>query len=330
MNGAIRLGVWCLGILWAAWLQASPWQSGAPLAQGRAGAALVAAQGHLYLLGGVDGHRYLNSVERAPILADGRIGPWQPTTPLPAPRGFADAVVVDGFIYLAGGARGDHGQTLYRSVIRAPILTDGRLGPWRPAPAFQLPRRCAKLVRVADRLVTAGGYGGTLLDSVEVALIDPLGLLADWRLQAQRLTQARYVDAMVAAGRRIFVLGGHDPRSGHGLRSTEWSRLDADGRLHWRSGPPLRHGRYALAAAVLDGWLYALGGFDGQRYLDSVERAPLRRGGLGPFEEATPLPEPLAGAAVTVAAGRLYLVGGSNGRSYRRATYTFSPSAQGD
>ena len=318
--GALLFALWC-----ASPALAQTWVPGAPLITPRAGAALVYAQGRLYLIGGVDGRRYLDSVESAPVDADGRIGPWTATTPLPAPRGFAGAAVVGDFIYLGGGARGGHGKVLLAEVIRAPVLSDGRLGVWRPAPNFNLPRRCAKLVHAGPWLITAGGFGGTLLDSVEVARLDELGLPGPWRLLAGHLTRPRYVNAMKAGAGAVYVLGGHDPESGRGLTGTEWAPVGSEGVGSWRPGPALNHGRYALAAAILGGRLYALGGFDGQRYLRSVEVAPISQGAPGPFREGPHLPAPAAGLAAASDGRHLFIVGGTDGRHYLGTSHSLLP-----
>lgn len=85
-----------------------PWQiEAAPLRRPRFLATALAAHQHLFVIGGHDGARQLTSIEAAPILADGHLGPWRASAPLPAPRSAAAAVTAGGWIYVIGGAEGE-------------------------------------------------------------------------------------------------------------------------------------------------------------------------------------------------------------------------------
>lgn len=84
-----------------------PWQiEAAPLLRPRFLATALAAHQRLFVIGGHDGARQLTSIEVAPILANGHLGPWRATDPLPAPRSAAAAVTAGDWIYVIGGAEG--------------------------------------------------------------------------------------------------------------------------------------------------------------------------------------------------------------------------------
>ncbi|MCL5277258.1 MAG: hypothetical protein M1517_05730 [Deltaproteobacteria bacterium] len=79
------------------------WQYTSPMNLPRAGFAAVAISGWVYAVGGYTDKGITNSVEKAPIDADGTLGKWVFTTPLVIPR--ADLAVVEdnGWIYALGG-----------------------------------------------------------------------------------------------------------------------------------------------------------------------------------------------------------------------------------
>jgi hypothetical protein len=54
------------------------WKETSTLAVPRAGAAIIAADGTLFLIGGVDGKEFIDTTEYARIQKDGSLGPWQP------------------------------------------------------------------------------------------------------------------------------------------------------------------------------------------------------------------------------------------------------------
>ncbi|XP_075404785.1 kelch-like protein 35 [Tenrec ecaudatus] len=98
----------------------------------------------------------------------------------------------------------------------------------------------------------------------------------------------------------IYVSGGH-------LNSRDVWMLSS--HLHtWIKVASLHKGRWRHKMAVIQGQLFAVGGFDGLRRLRSVER-------YDPFSNTwaatAPLPEAVSSAAVAPCAGQLYVIGGA-------------------
>ncbi len=305
------------------------WEALEPMTVMRAGAAAVVHDGRIYMIGGVDGRIYLRTVESARILQDGRLSSWRPRRLLPEARGFADAVVHGGYLYVIGGANGRHGENLLASVVRARIQADGELGEWETLPqTLRLPRRCAKVCLYGDRLLALGGYAGSLLDSVEWTLLGGDGS-EPWRLATPTLTRPRYVNAVKRHGDHVYVLGGHDAEHGVGLAAVEFAPLD-DHEPRWRETTPLQQGRYGLAAASWGEYLYALGGITGSEYLDRVEFARLGPSGdVGPWRDNTSLPEPLSNFNTLVVGDVLYVLGGAGPGRYSNRVYRASIRADG-
>ena len=175
----------------------------------RAGAAVVKQGRMLYIIGGVDGHDFLRSVEYTHINDDGSLDPWLFTSALNEARGFFAAVADAGYLYVVGGGNGPNGEHLLRSVERAPIKSDGSLGNWQTLPAsLNLPRRCVKVLLQERRLFALGGFGGSLLDSVESAPIRDDGTLGPWRIEARHMTMPRYVNTAKHIDDLAIVIGG--------------------------------------------------------------------------------------------------------------------------
>ncbi|XP_070346777.1 kelch-like protein 35 isoform X1 [Equus asinus] len=98
----------------------------------------------------------------------------------------------------------------------------------------------------------------------------------------------------------VYVSGGH-------INSRDVWMFSS--HLHtWIKVASLHKGRWRHKMAVLQGQLFAVGGFDGLRRLRSVER-------YDPFSNtwaaAAPLPEAVSSAAVAPCAGQLYVIGGA-------------------
>lgn len=309
------------------------WKQTSAMNVPRAGAATVVYNNFVYMIAGVDGRQFLRSTEYAPILSDGQIGEWKLGSQLVEDRGFTEAVVKDGYIYIVGGGNGPNGQHLLTTVERAKINSDGSLGEWRrESNSTVLPRRCTKLALIGDYLYSFGGFGGVLLDSVEFAKITADGTVGRWQMASDPMTMPRYVNSVKSAKGYAFVIGGHDQQKGVGIRDVEWNKPQADGDMRgWQKTAELKTGRYGLATAKKGDTIYALGGLTGLEYLSSIEKSRvLPHGGLSAWQDTTAMSVPRATFSTFEHNGFLYVVGGTNRDGYLRSVEYTSINEQGD
>ncbi len=294
------------------------WKSASPLAGARAGTAVVAADDTLFLIGGVDGKDFLDTTEYAKIQPDHSLGLWQPGPSLKEKRGFIDAVVHNGSVYVAGGGNGPNGHNLLNSVERAKILPDGTLGPWEMEKTqMVVARRCSKLIATDKFLYAFGGFGGTLLDTVERAEFMPDGSLGEWQLEDKTMLMPRYVNAVKKWGSSAYVIGGHDQTKGVGITDVEWSPIGDSEKRDWKATQPLQTGRYGLSAVTHGDYIYALGGLTGMEFLDSVEKSQVKSDGqLSPWQTSTPLKMPRGMFSVIEYKGWIYVIGGTGRDNY--------------
>lgn len=309
------------------------WKTTSALTTARAGGAVFAHNKRLYAIGGIDGRNFLATSEFTDMVGPGELDPWQPTTTMTEPRGFFDTAVHKGYVYAVGGGNGPAGHNLLRSVERAALLDNGELGPWqREQNSLNLPRRCVKVFLAGDRLYAAGGFGGSLLDSVESAQIMPDGSLGPWRMEANTLNQRRYVHGIKRIGNAVLVVGGHNEKQGTGMTETEFAVLDANG-IHgaWQTTSQLRSGRYGLAVAHVGDFVYALGGLGGIDYLNTIEKTRIAANGApGPWELTSPLPSSRANFGVVAQNDFLYVVGGTNAEGYFDTVHVAQINERGD
>jgi len=311
------------------------WQQGPNTLVSRSGAAAIEVNGVIHLIGGVDGRNFLASSEYARIQPDGSLSAWQPGPSLNVERGFFTAAVSGKYVYVAGGGRGPNGSIQLTSVERAEIQPDGTLGPWK-LEKYELntKRRCSRLLVLGNHIYAFGGFGGILLDTVESAEILPDGSLDEWLVLDERMTVARYISGSIAAEQRAYLIGGHDKVRGVGIRQVEWAHETAGepGFLDpWQPTAELLTGRYGLEVARHGDYIYAFGGLDGARYLDSVEKGRLKPGGgIESWEETTPMASPREGMNIIVKGDTVYVIGGGNLQGYPGSVEYAHFNAQGD
>lgn len=293
------------------------WQEQPPLQTARRALAATASGDYLYALGGVDAvGQYVNTVEFAHVLSDGRLEPWQFTTPLPAGRIYHAAVVVQGDLYIAGGGQGELGDnnTPVASVEKAHILAAGQLGAWQSVSPLTTPRRGLQVVAYRDALYAIGGYNGSFLKSVERAQVSSQGALSAWQLEPAHAVVDRYIHSATQLGDALYLLGGHvqgSQRMSYG--DVEMARIGEQGHvLTWSvEKTNLRAARFMAAAFALGQHLYMLGGHSGGNRLASVEFAPVERGAhVGLWRLTTALPIGRSATAVATHGADVYVLGG--------------------
>ncbi len=278
-----------LALLLSAPLAAQSWQSAAPLATPRAGAAAAVLDGRLYVIGGRGaGGVLLRTAE----VFDPATG-WSPVAALEHPRADARAVVLDGRIYLIGG-QDDEGTSNDTDVYN-PATNE-----WRTDDNLRDDRDGTAAGVVGGRLYVIGGASasGSFLSSCE-EYAD-----GDWeRYPTWTLTPARALAGSASLGGAIVVAGGFS-QAGPLATVQRFVPGTAPASL-----PALPTARGGLTLVATGGDLIAIGGRDaGDARLTSVDR--LAAGALA-WTAVTPLPEAREAAVAAVLGADLYVVGGT-------------------
>lgn len=138
-----------------------PWETLDSMPRSRSHEAAFAANGQIYLVGGLDGNPAgpnapLWDVISAPIESDGRLGAWQVSGALDSAYGTHGAFVHGGFVYVAGGV--ENNARFVGTVQRARLNSDGSLGAFEPAaPLPQARGHVHHLPVVNGRVYSVGG-----------------------------------------------------------------------------------------------------------------------------------------------------------------------------
>lgn len=254
------------------------WQHTEPLNEPRFYLAAAVANGYLYAIGGANGERGKDNipsavVEKARILPDGRLEPWQREHYLTTPRRGLQAVAFRNHLYAIGGYNG----AFLKSIERVEVHADGTLGEWQEDPEHAVvDRYIHSATRLGDKLYLLGGHEQSAesvsYGDVEMAAIQTNGALSPWQIQKSILNAPRFIAAAFAMNDYVYILGGHD--GAHRLPTVEVAHADATGSVGaWHYAAPLKEGRSAAAVAVHGDTVYVLGGMGGAGALNRVEMA---------------------------------------------------------
>ncbi|ETV94473.1 hypothetical protein H310_11797 [Aphanomyces invadans] len=127
----------------------------------------------------------------------------------------------------------------------------------------------------------------------------------------------------VAIGNQLYVLGGYTTRRAVDPDASMQTHLNSMDVLHlgtrqWSKAPPMAHARSYLGAVHVDGYLYAIGGFDGRRHFACTELFSVA---TRTWKHGPPMHHNRSGLAIAAVHGRGKIVtcGGFDGARHLRS-----------
>ncbi|HEY5921616.1 MAG TPA: hypothetical protein VIV11_08090 [Kofleriaceae bacterium] len=225
----------------------------------------------VFVLGGTGVAGTLTSVERAPIFQ-------QQTLMFTAEAGLTlnvarqefSLAVVGNYVQLIGGNTDGSGSPALQ-IERGQMIDVGTLATFTTVTTtLMTPRQYHASFVVGRWLYVVGGLtgggAGTVLQTIEIAEINPDGSLEQFSTyQRSALMKARYGHSIFVTGREVFVLGGFDS-SHNPIPSIESATIEPDGGLtNFATYAPVMNmpsprGRFTTFAGVQ---LYVMGGVEG-------------------------------------------------------------------
>ena len=266
---------------------------------------------------------------------------WQSMAPLPVPREGLGAGVINGVLYAVGG------DSSWEAGSSLPTLDayDPGTNSWSARTAMPAVRADLAVAVAGSRLYAIGGR--VTSDSKTVDVYDPG--TDSWSAAAPMPTArgglaAATVNGMIyAVGGRVAapdpvlasIVGGPFtilPRSLPGTVAINTVERYDPATDSWSTVAPMPTARAHLAAGVINGILYAVGGQDGGTEIGALEAYDPA---TGAWTARAPMPTPREGLAVAVLNGKLYAIGGillyreaDIVEVYDPATNTWAPGAQ--
>ncbi|CAG9115589.1 unnamed protein product [Plutella xylostella] len=225
---------------------------------------------------------------------------WRPCSPMSTPRNRVGVAVMDGLLYAVGGSAGSE----YHKSVEC---YDPKLDTWTLVAPMQTARLGVGVAVVNRLLYAVGGFDGARrLNSVECyhpenncwSSVKPMttarsgadgGEPAALRRGRVRRRAAAQLRRVLPSGEQLLVQ----------------CEADDDGQ-EWRC----QCVRYTVGVAVVNRLLYAVGGFDGARRLNSVECYYPEN---NCWSSVKPMTTARSGAGVAALSQYIYVVGGYDG-----------------
>ncbi|XP_077388451.1 kelch-like protein 4 isoform X2 [Festucalex cinctus] len=237
----------------------------------------------LYVVGGRDGLKTSNMVEcYNPV---NKL--WSPMPPMSTHRHGLGIAVLEGPMYAVGG----HDGWSYLNTVER---WDPQARQWNFVASMSTPRSTMGVTALNGKLFAVGGRdGSSCLRSMEC--FDPH--TNKWSKCAP-MAKRRGGVGVATYNNFLYAVGGHDaPASNHCSRLSDCVERYDPKTDTWTTVSSLSVPRDAVGVCLLGDRLYAVGGYDGQSYLNTVESYDAQN---NDWTEEVPLNIGRAGACVVV------------------------------
>ncbi|XP_028314782.1 kelch-like protein 4 isoform X1 [Gouania willdenowi] len=237
----------------------------------------------LYVVGGRDGLKTSNMVECYNPFSK----VWSTMPPMSTHRHGLGIAVLEGPMYAVGG----HDGWSYLNTVER---WDPQARQWNYVASMSTPRSTMGVTALNGKLFAVGGRdGSSCLRSMEC--FDPH--TNKWSMCAP-MAKRRGGVGVATYNNFLYAVGGHDaPASNHCSRLSDCVERYDPKTDTWTTVSSLSVPRDAVGICLLGDRLYAVGGYDGQTYLKTVESYDTQN---NEWTEEVPLNIGRAGACVVV------------------------------
>ena len=238
-------------------------------------------------------------------------GTWATKTPMPTAREHLSTGVVNGVVYAVGGYNG----TVLTTVEAYDPVSDSWITK-TPLPTL----RAYESISVVNSIlyVVGGDYGHGILNTVEA--YDPAS--DTWTGKASMPT-ARYLLSTSEVNGVIYAIGGTFDTSISGSALAKVEAYDPASNT-WTTKASMPTARWGLATEVVNGVIYAMGGYDSSNNSVGTVEAYDPVSDTWTTKTSMPTARDLLGASM--ANGVIYAVGGYNG-TFLGTVEAYDPSS---
>lgn len=239
-------------------IKTNSWSDAPPLPVALHHANIAAANGKVYVLGGLNGFNNTRRTIGSVFAYDPVATKWEELDPMPkgTERGASAVAVHDNSIYLAGGLQPQLGDGDYH-VTDLVSSYDTVSKKWTTLPNLPEKRDHVGGVFVKDTLYVVGGRTGKSTTSRDTVFA--LKPAANQWTSLARMPTGRGGIAAAAIGTKIYTFGGE----GNQLRSDSiYPECESYDTVtdKWTKEPPMKIPRHGVPAVTVGNTIYIMGG----------------------------------------------------------------------
>lgn len=246
------------------------WTVEMPMPTARSGFAIAVYDNKIYVIGGTVGNGFVGNNE----VYDPSSNTWETKASMPTPRSDLSASVVNDKIYLIGGKKYSNTNPYY-SETNINEVYDPANNTWTTAASIPIASYGYQSATINGKIYIVGGEQTTTAQQQSNASIDANQVYDpqtdNWTTAANMQSITAYGAAAATqdylAPARLYLVGGYSQNV-----LTNKTQVYNPNNNTWTTVTPLSSPRADLALAVVNDVLYAIGGFDGQNWLNINEQ----------------------------------------------------------
>jgi len=245
-------------------------------------------------------------------------GTWTQKADMPTARDNAGFAVVDGKIYVIGGL------SSRRERIAVVEEYDPATDTWMTRADMPNPRASHVAAAVDGVIYAIGGWG---LGEPDLSTVEAYDLATDtWTTKADMPTARALSDIAVVDG-QIYVIGGVAGETVQENRALSTVEAYDPATDTWTKKADMPTARLDLAACVVDGRIYATGGFPlwpEDAAEDALSTVEVYDPATDTWTQAPDMPRARFTHSASVVAGKLYIIGGVGDPAHARGRKGYS------
>ncbi|MCW3996261.1 MAG: hypothetical protein NWE98_08975 [Candidatus Bathyarchaeota archaeon] len=264
--------------------QTDRWIEKTPMPTARSGFAIATYMGKIYVIGGTVGKGYVGNNE----MYDPLTNTWQTKASMPTPRADLCANVVNDRIYLIGGKKYSSVSPFYTETAINEVYNpvNDTWGTATPLPTgvqgYASTVLNGKIYIMGGSRLSSGSEGTIVTDANQV--YNPQ--TGNWSIGAKMSSTVSYGAAAATEGfmvpKRIYCTGGFS------WELTGQTQVYFPENNTWAPADPMPTPRIYLGFAIVNDVLYAIGGYDGSKWVGTNEKyIPIGYGTVPPYIQIT-------------------------------------------